>query len=159
MLDYLDYSKNDVMPILERELGWKYYGGKHYESIYTRWYQGYWLPMKYGYDKRRGHMSSLICSGEMTRSEALEALTKPSYPAELQKEDTAYVLKKFDMTGDQLDALLHLPKKSYWNYPSYGQIYKTPVYRGLRIVFSRIQMTSAYRRLRTIYRAHKNKLA
>jgi N-acetyl sugar amidotransferase len=135
ILNYLDYSKRDAMPILERELGWQYYGGKHYESIYTRWYQGYWLPMKFGYDKRRVHMSSLICSGEMTRAEALEALTNPSYPPALQKEDTAYVLKKFDMTNDQLDAILHLPKKSYWDYPSYGQIYKTPVYRGLRIVY------------------------
>ena len=143
ILNYLDYSKRDVMPILERELGWQYYGGKHYESRYTRWYQGYWLPMKFGYDKRRTHMSSLICSGEMTRAEALEALTNPSYPPELQKEDTDYVLKKFDMTDDQLDALLHLPKKSYWDYPSYGLIYKTLVYRGLRIV---------YRALKYIYK-------
>lgn len=155
ILNYLDYSKRDVMPILERELGWQYYGGKHYESIYTRWYQGYWLPMKFGYDKRRSHMSSLICSGEMTRAEALESLSNPTYPSVLQKEDSAYVLKKFDMTADQLDALLNLPNKSYWDYPSYGQIYNTPVYHGLRTVYSHIQNTPVYRGLRIAYRAIK----
>ena len=64
------------MQTLERELGWKYYGWKHYESIYTRFYQGYILPKKFGYDKRKSHLSSLICSGEMTREEALEELKK-----------------------------------------------------------------------------------
>jgi len=89
ILNYLDYSKKEAIPILEREIGWKYYGGKHCESIYTRWYQGYWLPRKFGYDKRRTHMSSLICSGEMTRAEALEALKAPTYDPALQEEDTA----------------------------------------------------------------------
>ncbi len=139
ILNYLNYSKRDVMPILEQELGWRYYGGKHYESIYTRWYQGYWLPLKFGYDKRRTHMSSLICSGEMTRADALEALTNTSYPTALQKEDTAYVIKKLDITEDQLDALLHLPQKSYWDYPSYGQIYKTLLYRSLRVIYRAIK--------------------
>jgi len=138
ILNYMDYSKRDVMPILERDLGWRYYGGKHYESIYTRWYQGYWLPMKFGYDKRRTHLSSLICAGEMTREEALKALENPSYPPELQKEDTAYVLKKFDFTADQLDELLQSPKKSYWDYESYGQIYRTLLYRVLRVAYRTI---------------------
>ena len=139
ILNYLDYSKKDAMPILERELGWQYYGSKHYESIYTRWYQGYWLPMKFGYDKRRTHMSSLICSGEMTRTDALKALTNPSYPPALQKEDTAYVIKKLDLTEDQLDELLHMPKKSYWDYSPYGWVYKTLIYRGLRKIYRAFQ--------------------
>jgi len=143
ILNYLDYSKKDVMPILERELGWQYYGGKHCESIYTRWYQGYWLPKKFGYDKRKGHLSSLICSGETTRAEALEELAKPTYPLELQKEDTIYVIKKFDLTCDQLDAILHLPKKSYWDYASYGKIYKIPIYNGLQTVYRAIKSKSA----------------
>jgi N-acetyl sugar amidotransferase len=135
VLDYLDYSKKEAIPILERELGWKYYGSKHYESIYTRWYQGYWLPKKFGYDKRRAHLSSLICSGEMTRSEAIEALANPTYSHALQEEDTAFVSKKFDLSKQQLEALIHLPKKSYWDYPSYGRICKTSVYRCLRAVY------------------------
>jgi N-acetyl sugar amidotransferase len=139
ILDYLDYSKKDSMPILEKELGWRYYGGKHYESIYTRWYQGYWLPAKFGYDKRKTHMSSLICSEEMTRAEALEILKSPSYPSSLQKEDTAYVIKKFDLDKEQLDTLLRLPNKSYWDYPSYGQIYNTSLYRFFRAIYRAVK--------------------
>lgn len=135
LLDYIDYSKKDAIPVLEKELSWKYYGGKHYESIYTRWYQGYWLPLKFGYDKRKSHFSSLICAGEMTRSAALEELTKPSYPLELQKEDTAYVLKKLDLSQDQLDTLLDLPKKTYWDYAPYGRVKKTFLFHGLRKVY------------------------
>ena len=139
ILNYMKYSKKNAIPVLEKELGWKYYGGKHYESIYTRWYQGYWLPVKFGYDKRKSHFSSLICSGEMTRAVALEELSKPSYPPELQKEDTDYVLKKLNLTGKQLNDLFHLDKKSYWDYHPYGRIYKTVAYRFLR---------SSYRRLK-----------
>lgn len=134
ILNYIDYSKKDAMPILEKELGWQYYGGKHYESIYTRWYQGYWLPAKFGYDKRRCHLSSLICAGELTRDEALEELKKSTYPLELQKEDTAYILKKFNLTKKQLDDIFIAPKKTYWDYAPYGRIYKTLLYRGLRFV-------------------------
>lgn len=143
ILNYLDYSKSDTMPILEQKLGWRYYGGKHYESIYTRWYQGYWLPTKFGYDKRRSHMSSLICAGEMTRAEAMDELINPSYPHELQKEDTAYILKKFDMTEDQLETLLLSPKKSYWDYAPYGRIFRTLLYRGLRNVYHAIQSNTS----------------
>lgn len=135
ILNYIDFSKKDAMPILEKEIGWRYYGGKHYESIYTRWFQGYWLPTKFGYDKRRSHLSSLICAGEINREEALEELKKSTYPAELQREDTAYVLKKFDLTKEQLDEILHSPKKSYWDYQPYGRIYKTGLFRGLRKVY------------------------
>ncbi|WP_285009885.1 N-acetyl sugar amidotransferase [Pedobacter faecalis] len=135
ILNYIDYSKKEAMPILEREIGWRYYGGKHYESIYTRWFQGYWLPAKFGYDKRKSHLSSLICAGEITRNEALEELKKSTYPPELQKEDTEYVLKKFDITQEELDELLHAPKRSYWDYSPYGRIYRTPLYKGLRSIY------------------------
>jgi N-acetyl sugar amidotransferase len=146
ILDYLDYTKKDIMPILEQKLGWRYYGGKHYESIYTRWYQGYWLPVKFGYDKRRTHLSSLVCSGEITRTEALESLLSPSYPPNLQKEDTSYVIKKLDLTEDQLDALLRLPNKTYWDYPSFGQIYKTSLYHYLRLIYRTLQRNRQMKR-------------
>ena len=139
ILNYLDYSKQDAIPVLEREIGWKYYGGKHYESIYTRWYQGYWLPRKFGYDKRRTHMSSLICSGEMTRAAALSALDQPTYPPALQEEDTAYVVKKFEITEAELDRILKLPPKTYWDYPSYGRLRKTPAFRAFRGVYRAVQ--------------------
>ena len=135
ILDYLDYVKKDAMPVLERELGWRYYGGKHYESIYTRWYQGFWLPQKFGYDKRRMHMSSLICSGEVTRAKALEELKAPSYDPALQEEDTAYVIKKLGLTDETFEQLLKSPKKSFWDYPSYARLGQNRVYRALWAVY------------------------
>jgi N-acetyl sugar amidotransferase len=135
LLNYMDYSKKDTIPILEREIGWRYYGGKHHESLYTRWYQGHWLPQKFGYDKRRHHLSSLICSGEMAREEALEALKIPPYSPALQEEDTAYVIKKFGLTDEEYEQLMNLPKKSYWDYPSYSRSYPGKAYRGLRAIY------------------------
>ena len=135
ILDHLNYIKQEAMQLLEQELGWKYYGGKHYESIYTRFYQGYILPKKFGYDKRKTHLSSLICSGEMTRAAALAELKKEPYPCEMQEEDKEYVLKKFGLTAEEFENLMCLPKKTYWDYPSYGKFYKNPVYKGLRTIY------------------------
>jgi N-acetyl sugar amidotransferase len=135
VLNYVDYVKQDAMAILEREIGWKYYGGKHYESIYTRFYQGYILPRKFGYDKRRTHFSSLICSGEMARDAALAELEKETYPPELQADDRAYVVKKLGLTDEQFEAIMNLPKKSYWDYPSYGRSYQGQIYRAARTIY------------------------
>ena len=135
LLNYVDYVKSDAIHVLERELGWKYYGGKHYESIYTRFFQGYILPVKFGYDKRRCHFSSLICSGEMKREEALKALETPTYPPEMQKEDREYVLKKFGLTEEDFNAIMKLPKKTIYNYPSYARDSQRPHYRLLRWAF------------------------
>jgi N-acetyl sugar amidotransferase len=135
ILDYLDYSKKEAIPILEKELDWQNYGNKHHESIYTRWYQGYWLPRKFGYDKRRTHMSSLICSGEMVRAKALEILDTPPYSPSMQEEDTAYVVKKLGITDEELNRILNLPKKSYWDYPNYGWVIHTRAYLGLHSIY------------------------
>jgi len=121
ILDYVDYVKKDAIKILESELGWQYYGGKHFESIYTRFFQGYILPKKFGYDKRRGHYSSLICSGEMTREEALEALKEPPYPLEMQEVDKEYVIKKFGIAEEEFERIMALPKKTIYDYPSYAR--------------------------------------
>jgi N-acetyl sugar amidotransferase len=120
ILNFLDYSKKDAMKILENELGWKYYGAKHYESIYTRFYQGYILPRKFGFDKRRMHLSSLICSGEITRSEAIEELKNEPYPTELQNQDKEYVIKKFGITEAEFVRIMNLPKRKFEEFPSYG---------------------------------------
>lgn len=147
ILNYMDYSKKDAMLILEQELGWRYYGGKHYESIYTRWYQGFWLPQKFGYDKRRVHLSSLICSGEIARDQAIEMLKAPAYDPALQKEDTAYVTKKLGLTDEQLETILNLPKKSFWDYPSYGRSFQGRIYRGLRMVYIGLRKLARQARL------------
>jgi len=131
ILNYLDYNKTDAKRILQDEFCWKDYGGKHYESIYTRFYQGCILPKKFGYDKRKSHFSSLICSGEMTREEALEELKNEPYPAELQKSDKDYFLKKFHLSEAEFDQMMTLPGKSYWDYPSYGRFYSSKLYQRI----------------------------
>lgn len=132
ILNYLSYSKKDAMKLLENELGWKYYGGKHYESIYTRFYQGYILPKKFGYDKRRMHLSSLICSGEITRSQAIDELKNEPYPQEMQREDKEYVIKKMGLTEMEFDEIMSLPKRKFEDYPSYGN---SIIYPRLGILF------------------------
>jgi len=119
LLDYLDYSKKDALLSLQRELGWKDYGGKHYESIYTRWFQGCYLPRKFGYDKRRSHLSSLICSAEITRENALEELKRPAYPVELQQQDCEYVAKKLEFTQSEFAAVMTAKPRRFEDYPSF----------------------------------------
>jgi N-acetyl sugar amidotransferase len=131
ILNYLDYNKQEAMQLLERDLGWKYYGGKHHESIYTRFYQGYILPTKFGYDKRRSHFSSQICSGEITREAALVELQKPAYAPSLQEEDREYVAKKLGVSDSEFDAIMKLPRKRFSDYPSYGRVIEGPLFKGI----------------------------
>ena len=119
ILNYIDYNKKNAMAVLESQFGWNYYGGKHYESVYTRWFQGYYLPRKFGYDKRKMHFSSLICSGEMTRDQALLELELDPYPIEQQEADKALLCEKFGITSKELERIMNLPKKKFEDYPSY----------------------------------------
>jgi len=127
ILNYIGYNKKEALHVLQEELGWRYYGGKHYESIYTRFYQGYILPEKFGYDKRRSHLSSLICSGEIVRAQALEELKIPTYSPSKQEEDREYVVKKLGFTEEEFTAIMRAQKKTYWDYPSYGHLMRHPV--------------------------------
>lgn len=140
ILNYIDYVKADAVKVLEDRLGWRDYGGKHFESIYTRFYQGYILPTKFGYDKRKTHLSSLVCSGEVTRDEALARLKEDPYPPAMQREDLQYVRDKFGLSAQEFEDIMRLPPRSFWDYPSYARFYRGRLYRGLR---------AAYRLLRT----------
>lgn len=144
ILNYIDYNKTQAISVLSNEMGWKYYGGKHYESIYTRFYQGYILPRKFGYDKRRSHFSSLICSGEMNREQALMELQKPTYPLEQQMEDKEYVIKKLELTDEEFERIMALPPKTHLDYPSYDgtftKIRRIPAYRLLQQANRRIRI-------------------
>jgi N-acetyl sugar amidotransferase len=120
VLNYLDYRKSEAMRVLQEELGWKYYGGKHFESIYTRFYQGYLLPRKFGFDKRRVHLSSLVCSGELTRDAALAELAEAPYPEDMQVADREYVTKKLGLTDRQFQEIMDLAPRRYGDYPSYA---------------------------------------
>src|SRR5206468_1101211 len=100
------------------ELGWRDYGGKHYESIFTRFFQSYYLPQKFGFDKRRAHLSSLIVTGEMSRQEALAEIANPPDARERQLEDKDFVAKKLGISGVEFDRILSLPKREFSDYPS-----------------------------------------
>lgn len=119
ILDYLEYDKYKAKEIITRDLGWKDYGMKHYESNYTRIYQAYILPEKFGFDKRRAHLSSLICSGAITREQALEELNLPLYDADRLRIDLKYLCNKFEIKTDEFKKILDSPVKSFWDYPSY----------------------------------------
>lgn len=139
LLNYVDYVKDDAMRVLQSKLNWKYYGGKHFESIYTRFYQGYILPTKFGFDKRRAHLSSLVCSGERSREAALSELETPPYSPELQAQDKIYVAKKLGLTEPEFEAIMRLPKRSYWDFPSYGHLYQNRAFIGLRRLYHRVR--------------------
>ncbi len=109
ILNHIPYSKKDAMETLTREFGWEYYGGKHFESRFTKYFQSVYLPRKFGYDKRRYHLSCLILNGEMTRGEALDELSHPPYPVEQQREDEAYILKKLDIGPAEWQRILDAP--------------------------------------------------
>jgi hypothetical protein len=109
ILEYLAYRKMDAKQFLMDEFGWKDYGGKHYESIFTRFYQGYILPRRYGIDKRKAHLSNLICNEEITREAAVEELREPTYDPSLQEQDKRYVAKKLGWSDDEFEAILSLP--------------------------------------------------
>lgn len=105
-LNNLNYKKFGAMEILKRKLNWREYGAKHFESIFTKFYQVYILPVKFGIDKRKAHLSALIRNGEMTREQALQELSKPYYdPGEL-KQDREYVLKKLGFSEEEFDSLM-----------------------------------------------------
>ena len=118
LLDYLDYDKQAAKRMLIDEFGWEDYGGKHYESMYTRFYQGWILPEKFGYDKRKMHLSTLICSGQITREEALREIAAPPYPAEWVEPDTVFITKKLGISREQFAAMMAAPKKRYGDYPN-----------------------------------------
>lgn len=118
ILNYVNYNKLEVMKVLQDELGWKYYGGKHYESVYTRFYQSYILPEKFNIDKRRAHCSNLILSKQMTRDEALAELKKPTCDPKIVAEDIEFTTKKLQISREEFDNIMRLPIKSYQDYPN-----------------------------------------
>jgi len=122
ILDYIDYDKKSALKTLENELCWKYYGAKHFESIYTRFFQGYILPKKFGYYKKRVHLSSLVWSGQISREAAVEELAKDDYPPEIQEQDREFVIKKLEVSSEEFDRIMKLPPRSFWDYPSYKRI-------------------------------------
>jgi len=117
-LNYINYRKDSAIEIMNRELGWQYYGGKHYESRFTKFFQSYYLPVKFNIDKRRAHLSSLIISGQITREEALKIMKEDVYSESEIKNDLEFVAKKLDWSVQEFKAIINLPPNKHSNFPS-----------------------------------------
>lgn len=124
-LNFIEYNKKEVKNLIQSELGWRDYGGKHFENIFTRFYQGYILCKKFGVDKRKSHLSTLICSGQLSREAALEEIEKNPYPSqELFEKDREFFIKKLGISVDEFERLMAEPVKSHLAYPSIMHWYK-----------------------------------
>lgn len=115
-LNYIPFRKEEAMQELVDRFGWQRYAHKHYESRFTRFYESYWLPTKFGYDKRRAHFSSLILTGQMSRDEALAKIAVPAYDPTTIAEDFEYIATKLGVTVSELRALHDGPKRTFRDY-------------------------------------------
>lgn len=115
-LNYVDYDKDKVKNFLQERFSWEPYENKHYENVFTRFYEGYYLLHKFGYDKRKVYFSNLILTGNMTREDALSELEKPAYSAELMQEDKAYIAKKLGITTEEFDKIITGENKTFKDY-------------------------------------------
>jgi N-acetyl sugar amidotransferase len=118
LLNYLPYSKKEALKILEEELNWRNYGGKHYESKYTGFLHSYILPEKFNIDYRRATFSTQICAGEINRVEAIDALLKKPYDPTTVGEDKNYICKKLGLSINEFNAIMSIPPKTYKDYPN-----------------------------------------
>lgn len=115
-LNLVPYIKKDAEDELHRRFGWQRFQHKHHESRFTRFYEDYWLPRRFGFEKRRAHFSSLIMTGQMTRDEALARIAKPEMDEHFLKQEFEYVAHKLDLSVDELQSLFEMPRKTYRDY-------------------------------------------
>jgi N-acetyl sugar amidotransferase len=123
-LNYMPYVKKDAIALLQSEYGWKPYPQKHFESRFTRFFEGYWLPKRFEFDMRRVDLSSLVLTGQMTRDEALAELEQPPYDPELMQQDFNYVATKLGISSAELTGYLEMPRKYYWDYRNQRRIFE-----------------------------------
>jgi len=117
LLNYVSYSQKMAIDVLHREFGWNYYGGKHFESRFTKFFQSYYLPKKFGYDKKRAHLASLIVGGEMSREQALiEMEDNSAYTAQQMLEDRDYILGKLDISIEEWEKIMNAAPKTEDDY-------------------------------------------
>ncbi|MBN1505717.1 MAG: N-acetyl sugar amidotransferase [Sedimentisphaerales bacterium] len=122
-LNYLPYVKESAIKFLVDRFGWQPYPQKHFESRFTKFYEGFWLPKKFGYDTRRVQYSSLILTNQMTREEAIEKLKHPPYDEATIAQEFEYVATKLGISTDELQGYLDAPNKTFKDYRSQESIY------------------------------------
>jgi N-acetyl sugar amidotransferase len=115
-LNFIPYIKKDAEKLLYDKFGWKKFQHKHHESRFTRFYEDYWMPQKFGYEKRRAHFSSLILTGQMTREEALDRISRPEMDEQFLRQEFEYVANKLGLTVEQLRTIFDGENKTFNNY-------------------------------------------
>lgn len=145
LLNYVPYSRDEARATISRHLGWSPYGGKHHENIFTRWYQGMYLPEKFRFDKRRAHLSSLVSSGQATRSDALRLLTEPTYDPFLQAQDQVYIAKKLGFNDMEFRAIVRAEPRQFSDYESYAKAIDRGMFRLGRSVLRPLRRMFASR--------------
>lgn len=115
-LNLVPYVKKEAEQLLQDKYSWQPFQHKHHESRFTRFYEDYWMPRKFGYEKRRAHFSSLIMTGQMTREQALERIARPELSDEFMKNEFKYVANKLGLTEYELQIIFEQPNKSYRDY-------------------------------------------
>jgi N-acetyl sugar amidotransferase len=123
-LNYIPFYKMDAISLLEREYQWKPYPQKHFESRFTRFFESYWLPERFGFDPRRVQYSSLIMTGQMTREEAINKIKIPAYDPETIEDDINYIATKLGVSRQELQTYFTMPKKYYWDYKNQQNIFR-----------------------------------
>lgn len=122
-LNFLNYNKENAMELLNKEYGWTPYPQKHFESRFTKFFEGYWLPKKFGYDTRKVQYSSLILTKQMNRNEALKKLSMPAIPEEDSIHDFEYIANKLRISTETLQSYMDLPNKSYKDYKNQEELF------------------------------------
>lgn len=138
-LDLIEYNKISVKKIIQDELGWRDYGGKHYESIFTRFYQSYILPRKFNIDKRKSHYSTLICAGQLSRENALQLLEEPICDFSLLKEDKQYVIKKLGISEAEFDQLMTESPRAHTDFKSVRGLLESPLLRRTSTLIKKLK--------------------
>jgi hypothetical protein len=115
-LNLVPYNKKEAEDLLTEKFGWEPFQHKHHESRFTRFYEDYWLPRKFGYQKRKAHFSSLILTGQMTREEALDRVSRPELSEEFLQKEFEYVANKLDLTKEELQHIFEGENKTYKDY-------------------------------------------
>ena len=115
-LNLVPYNKNEVEKLLSDKYGWESFQHKHHESRFTRFYEDFWLPRKFGFEKRRAHFSSLILTGQMTREQALDRISRPELSEDFLLKEFEYVAEKLDLSKEELQHIFEGPNKTYREY-------------------------------------------
>jgi N-acetyl sugar amidotransferase len=123
-LNYIPYVKEDALKMLADTYGWTPYPQKHFESRFTKFYEGYWLPERFGFDTRRVQYSSLILTGQLSREDALIKMKKFAYNPETIDEEFKYIATKLGITVEELRKYFTMPKKFYWDYKNQVSMFK-----------------------------------